>query len=242
MSASGEELPEDVEGEIELDAATPGFSRELRRLLILLAGAATIFLLLYFTPLGALVHDIRSLRAYLAGDDLWAELSYAGIVLVLVAVGLPRLMFYVLGGLAFGFWWGLVLAQMGALTGSWITFWAVRHGGRDWFQQRFGHHRLVVRAFRASSSVKAVIMIRQLPLTSLMINGGLALGEVSTRAFLVGTFIGYLPQGIVAVLAGSGAVDERAIDALGKLAAAAAVLLFGAWLLWRRRPGRAGKV
>lgn len=241
MSASGEDLPEDAEGEIGLDAATPGFSRELRRLLILLAAAATIFLLLYFTPLGALVRDIQHLRTYLAGDDLWAELTYAGIVLALVAVGLPRLMFYVLGGLAFGFWWGLALAQTGALIGSWITFWAVRHGGRGWFQQRFGHHRLVGRAFRVSSSVKAVIMIRQLPLTSLMINGGLALGEVSTRAFLVGTFIGYLPQGIVAALVGSGVVDERAVDALGKLAAAAAVLLFGAWLLWRRRAGRAGK-
>jgi len=119
---------------------------------------------------------------------------------VLVALGLPRLMFYVLGGLAFGFWQGLVLAQLGALAGSYITFCAVRSGGRGWLKERFGNHRLVGKAFRVRSSVKAVVLIRQLPLSSVMINSGLALSKVRARVFVLGTFIGYLPQGVIAAL------------------------------------------
>jgi uncharacterized membrane protein YdjX (TVP38/TMEM64 family) len=235
MSQSGEDIPEGSEDDIELESVAPGFSKELRRLLLLLGAAAAAFILLYFTPVGAVVRDIHSLRTFLAGDDFWAELAYTGIVVALVALGAPRLIFYVLGGLAFGFWQGLVLAQVGAVIGSWLTFCAVRSGGRGWLRQRFGSHRFVGKAFRVRSSVKAVVMIRQLPLTSVMINGGLALSQVSARVFLVGTFLGYLPQGVIAALIGSGVVDEKAMEGLGKLVAAGIVLSVGAFLLWRRR-------
>ncbi len=241
---SGEGFPEGdpsgAEDDIQLEAVAPGFSKELRRLLLLLAAAAAVFALLYFTPAGAVLRDIRHLRAHLGGDGLWAEASYVLIVTALVALGLPRLMFYVLGGLAFGFWQGLLLAQLGALAGSYITFRAVRSGARDWLLQRFGDHRLVGKAFKVRSSVKAVVLIRQLPLSSVMINSGLALSRVSPRAFLLGSFIGYLPQGIIAALIGSGLVDEQAMAGLGKLAAAGIVLLLGAFMLWRWRRDQRG--
>ncbi|MDR2238980.1 MAG: VTT domain-containing protein [Zoogloeaceae bacterium] len=236
----GGDIQDDVEARVALDSAASGFNKELRRLLWMLAVAVAAFGLLYFTPAGAIVRDIHHLRAWLAGDDLWAEASYAAIVIALVALGVPRLTFYVLGGLAFGFWQGLLLAQIGAVTGSWLTFWAVRHGGRAWLARRLGDHRLFGRALHARSSVKAVVLIRQLPLTSIMINGGLALSEVSARVFLIGTFIGYLPQGIVAALIGSGVVDEKAMDGIGKLVAAGIALLLGVVLLWRWR-GADGK-
>jgi uncharacterized membrane protein YdjX (TVP38/TMEM64 family) len=233
-------IPEGAEDEIELESVAPGFNKELRRLLFLLAAAAAAFVLLYFTPVGAIVRDIHQLRTVLAGDDLWAETVYVLLVIVLVAIGAPRLIFYVLGGMAFGFWQGLLLAQVGAVIGSWLTFWAVRHGGRAWVERHLGSHRLLGRAFRVRSSVKAVVLIRQLPLTSVMINSGLALSKVSARAFILGTFLGYLPQGVIAALIGSGVVDEKAIEGLGKLAAAGIVLLLGAFMLWRWRGKRTG--
>ncbi len=243
MSESGKDIPEGAEDDIELESVAPGFTKELRRLLILLAIAAAAFVLLYFTPVGEITRDIHKLRAFLAGDDFWAEAAYAAIVTGLVAVGAPRLMFYVLGGLAFGFWQGLMLAQVGSLIGSYITFCAVRSGGRGWLKERFGNHRLVGKAFHVRSSIKAVVLIRQLPLSSVMINSGLALSQVSARVFLIGSFIGYLPQGVIAVLIGSGVVDEHAMDGVGKLVAAGIVLLVGAFLLWRwrRRGGKPGE-
>lgn len=235
-----DELPEIDEEAIELASVEPGLSRELRRLLTLLAAAAAIFALLYFTPLGGLLRDVQQIRAFLKGDDLWAELSFAGIVAVLVSIGMPRLIFYGIGGLAFGFWQGLLFAQCGSLLGSWLTFFAVRHGGRGWLMAKFGEHRLVKKAFRVKSSIKAVALIRQLPLHGLMITGGLALSQVSTPTFLLGTFIGYLPQGVIACLIGSGMVDEQAMAGFGKLVVAATVLVIAAALLkrWRRQRAR----
>lgn len=233
-----EGMPDGPEDDIEIESVAPGFSKELRRLLILLAGATAVFFLFYFTPIGEITRDIHKLRAFLAGDDFWAEATYTVLVTGLVALGTPRLIFYVLGGLAFGFWQGLLLAQVGAVIGSYLTFWAVRHGGRGWLERRFGSHRFFGKTFRVRSSVKAVVLIRQLPLTSVMINSGLALSKVRARVFVLGTFIGYLPQGIIATLIGSGVVDQGATEGLGKLLAAGIVLTIGAFLLWRwRRQG-----
>lgn len=228
-----DELPEGDDEHIELAAVESGLSRELRRLLFLLAGAGAVFALLYFTPIGAIVRDVQQIRAFLAGDDLWAELTFAGIVAALVSIGIPRLMFYGVGGLAFGFWQGLLFAQIGALLGAWLTFFAIRHGGRDWLMNRFGERRFMKKALRIKSSVKAVILIRQLPLHGLMITGGLALSQATTPVFLAGTFLGYLPQGVIATLIGSGIVDEQAMTGFTKLIVAATVLLIGAALLRR---------
>jgi uncharacterized membrane protein YdjX (TVP38/TMEM64 family) len=232
------ETPGETAEDMELEAVAPGLSRELKRMLTLLAAGVAAFALLYFTPIGSIARDVHSLRAFLAGDDLWAEVTYVGLVTVFVALGLPRLIFYGLGGLAFGFWQGLLLAQAGSLLGSYITFCAVRRGGRGWLEERFGSHRLVGKAFNIQSSVKAVVLIRQLPLSSVMINSGLALSKVTVRIFLIGSFIGFLPQGVVATLIGSGIVDEKVLEGFGKLLAAGIVLLIGAVWLWRRTAGR----
>ena len=233
------ELPEIDEEAIELASVESGLSRELKRLLTLLAGGGAIFALFYFTPLGTLLRDMQQIRAFLKGDDLWAELTFVGIVIALVSIGMPRLMFYGVGGLAFGFWQGILLAQVGSILGSFLTFYAIRHGGRGWLMDRFGKHRFMKKAFRVRSSIKAVVLIRQLPLHGMMITGGLALSEVSARVFVLGSFIGFLPQGIVATLIGSGMMDEQAIDGVGKLIVAASVLLLGAALLRRWRKARA---
>lgn len=230
-------LPTIAEGDIGMEKLEPGFSRELTRLLILLAAAAVVFILLYFTPLGAVVKDIHKLRAFLKGDDLWAELTYVACVTALMAVGVPRLMFYGLGGLVFGFWEGLILAQLGSLGGSFVMFQAVRSGGRGWLMKRFGKHRLMRKACGSFSSVKAVVLIRQLPLSNIVINSALAVSQVRPGVFLVGSFIGFLPQGVIATLIGSGVVDEKAMSGLGQLLAAGVVLLVGALFIrhWRRK-------
>lgn len=232
-SEASSDIEEDDVAEARVES---GLSHDLRRLLILLLLASAIFALFYFTPLGVIVRDLQALRAYLRGDDLWAELTFVAVAAGLVSIGVPRLVFYGVAGIAFGFWQGLLLAQLGSLLGSFLTFYAVRHGAREWLIKRFGQHRFVGRAFRIRSSVKAVVLIRQFPLNSLMITGGLALSQVSARAFLIGSFIGFLPQGILATLISSGMVAEEATESVSKLMVAAVVLLSGIGLLhWRRR-------
>lgn len=233
---SGDSDPADTDDEL-IESASAGASSHLLRLLLLLGGGAVVVSLMYFTPLGALMHDFREIRTFLNGDDLQSEMIFAALVCTLVALGAPRLIFYILGGMVFGLWTGLLLAQLSSVAGSWITFSAIRAGGRGWLEQRFGAHRLLGKALRVRSSVKAVVLIRQLPLTSVMINGGLALSQVKTGVFVAGTFLGYLPQGIVAVMVGSGMVDEQAINGVAQLVGAGVALALAAFALslWRKK-------
>ena len=49
-----------------------------------------------------------------------------------------------------------------------------------------------------------VALLRMLPVSNLVVSFALALGRVDSRTFLLGSLIGYLPQGVVAVFVGSG--------------------------------------
>ena len=93
------------------------------------------------------------------------------------------------------------------------------------------------RATRRAINVSTIRLRGPTRLTLITGTSSLA-SQVSARAFLLGTFIGYLPQGVIAALIGSGVVDEKAVEGLGKLAAAGVVLLLGAFMLWRWRRGR----
>lgn len=211
---------------------------EIRRLLALFVLGACAVFLLHATPLRALLGDVQELRLLLEGDDWWAEFMYLCGVVCLVALGAPRLIFYVVGGIAFDFWEGLILAQVGTVVGSFITFQVVRWGGKEWVLRRYGERRLFRRTFLKPASVEAVALIRQLPITGVVINIGLALGHVTVPRFLLGSFIGFLPQGVIATLVGSGLADDQFIQGLGQILVAALIALAVALLIWRHARGK----
>ena len=47
-----------------------------------------------------------------------------------------------------------------------------------------------------------------LPVSNVIINVGLALSHVGTRAFLLGSLLGFLPQGVVADIIRSGLAED----------------------------------
>ena len=50
--------------------------------------------------------------------------------------------------------------------------------------------------------------MRMLPVSNAIINAGLALSEVGNSAFLLGSLVGFLPQGVIAVIIGTGMADD----------------------------------
>lgn len=136
-------------------------------------------------------------------DHPWtAGLVYAGIVAVLVAVGVPRLALWWLGGWMFGLMRGLLFAEIGSIVGSYATFCFVRWAGRDlilrkWpvlarYGQRLG-----------SGGWATVFLARITPISSLIINATLALTSVKHREFLPASAAGFLPEGVPATLLGA---------------------------------------
>lgn len=215
--------------------------RGSRKLLILLACALLLFVLLHFTALGDNLRDWPAIRALMEAGDARAALWFLVITIGLMSLGTPRLLFYALGGMMFGFWAGLGLSLMGSLLASFLVFRVARWGGRDWLRQRFGHRPLFARIVAVRPTTLSVALVRCLPVSNLIINIALALSTVRNRAFVWGTLIGFLPQGGVAVLIGSGLTDDTALDGAAQLVTAGVIALAILGFALHRRRAQKGE-
>ncbi len=179
-----------------------------RKLLTLIGVGAALLLLIHATPFGEQVRNWDSLSQLFKAGGLKAELYFVLISSFLIMVGTPRLLFCGLAGFAFGFWEGLFWSLCSSLIGSFAAFRAARWGGKAWLTERFGQRRFFGRIVHAKPTVGSVVLMRMLPVSNGIINIGLALSHVSNRAFLLGSLLGFLPQGVVAVIIGSGMAED----------------------------------
>ena len=206
-----------------------------RKLLVLLALGAIGFLLIHFTSFGEQLRNWDSLTTLFKGGGLRAELSFLLISALLMTIGTPRLLFWGVAGFAFGFWPGLFWSSCSSLLGSYLGFRAARWGGRAWLTERFGKNRFFSRIVAIDPTIASVILIRLLPVSNAIANVGLALGKVSSRSFLIGSLIGFLPQGVVALIIGSGMADD--VPWAGAMQIAIAGTLLAVILWWAKRQG-----
>jgi len=80
-------------------------------------------------------------------------------------------------------------------------------------------------------------VMRMLPVSNGLINIGLALSQVNSRDFLLGSLLGFLPQGVVAVVVGSG-LSKEIPWAGGVQIGIAGVLLLGIYFWASKRRGK----
>ena len=196
---------------------------------VILLGALLAFLaLVYFSPLRNYLAHFKQASEDLSKLGPWAPVIFTGGVMILVAAGFPRLLFCVIGGLAFGFYQGFLWSQLGTIGGSYLTFLFVRWGGREFVLHHFPKARLWA-SFIHRQGVAAVILTRQLPLPGILCNLVLGVLPVRHAHFLLGTMIGVLPEAIPCTLIGSGAL--RATFAQSAAMVSLAVLLLAAiWM------------
>ncbi len=207
-----------------------------RKLLILLGIGALILLLIHTTPFGEQFRNWDALAHTFEGGGIKAELYFVLISSVLMTFGAPRLLFCGLAGFAFGFWEGLFWSLASSLLGSLMAFRAARWGGKGWLTERFGHRRFFGRIVHSKPTVASVFAMRMLPVSNAIINIGLALSHVGDRAFLLGSLLGFLPQGIVAVVIGSGMATDVPWMGAAQIGVAGIVLL--ATFFWTARKHR----
>ena len=192
----------------------------------------TLLALVYFSPLRAYLshwNDMRNdIRNQIRSFGMLGPIILMSGVALLVAIGFPRLILCMIAGMAFGFWSGLLWAQLGTLVGNYILFVVARAGGRD-LAQRFLDRRARFKGLIEQQGALGVILARQLPLPGLLVNFACALLPISHFDFLLGTAIGQLPQAIPSTLIGAGALQQsftRSLSLIG-LAVIFAVL---AWI------------
>ena len=217
----------------ELEKLTENTSRKLLTLLVI---GGILLLIVHVTPIGEHVRNWDTLAEMFKAGGVRAEVYFLLISAFLIMAGVPRLLFCALGGFAFGFWQGLFWSLCSSLIGSYVAFAAARWGGREWLTARFGKRPFFARIVHATPTIASVVLIRMLPVANAVINVGLALSRVRPRAFLLGSLIGFLPQGVVAVVIGSGMAQDVPWAGAAQIATAALLLL--AIYFWTARKHR----
>lgn len=208
-----------------------------RRIVFLAILVAAFLAVVYLSPLRQYLGKVQELSQSIRGLGFLAPLVLTGCIAVLVAVGFPRLAFCVLAGMALGFWWGLLWAQIGTLIGNYVLFLITRASSGDWVR-RYLAKRSRLAGLIHNEGIPGVILARQLPVPGLVVNLTLGMLGIRHSHFLIGTAIGQLPQAIPCTLIGAGVVKASFGHSAGfiGLAAALAVLvwLLLKWLMERR--------
>jgi uncharacterized membrane protein YdjX (TVP38/TMEM64 family) len=200
--------------------------------LIMLAVVAAAFALVYFTPARRYFGNIQSVKGWLLSLGWVGPVAWMGIVFVLVAAGIPRLLFCPIGGLAFGFWHGLLWTQVATLAGYYTLFLFVRWGGQDFVLRHWPRVGRLKEHFHGHSAALLVFAVRQLPISGLIINFLLGLSPIRHRHFLMGTAFGILPEAIPFTLVASGMFKLTGRNTPLYIAAAVGVLLLVCAALW----------
>ena len=172
--------------------------------LIILMALGAAFTLTYFTPARKYLGNIQAIKYWLLSLGWVGPAAWMGIVFGLVAGGMPRLLFCPIGGLAFGFWRGLLWTQAATLAGYYAFFLFVRWGGQHFVLKHWPRVRRIKAHFHGHSAALLVFAMRQIPISGVIINLFLGLSPVRHHHFLLGTAFGILPQAIPFTLVASG--------------------------------------
>jgi uncharacterized membrane protein YdjX (TVP38/TMEM64 family) len=214
-------------GEPDPSAAKPSW----RKPAIFIGGVLVLLAVMSLSPLRQYLSRWSEVSNQIQRMGWWAPAGYTCGVAVLVAVGLPRLLFCVIGGMAFGFWQGLLWTQSATLAGNYVTFLFARWGGRDFVARYFSRWRTPGDLVRREGWV-AVILARQVPMPGLIVNLAFGLSSIRHRHFLLGTALGQIPEAIPCTLIGSGAIQSSWGKGAGILVLAVLILTL-VWLGWR---------
>lgn len=207
--------------------------------LVLLIGAG---IFVWFSPLRlAFAHlhtlaDFESLgsmqkvRDFLTQFGVFGYLYFVLASAVLCALGMPRLLVCALAGLAYGVWWGVLLSQIGVTLGAYATFVFARVFGADFVLHKWPKLEDMLNTIE-SHGIVSIFLIRQMPISGFVANVVLGLSAVAHWEFLLGSFVGFLPEAVPAVFVGAGVQMGNVAQLMQLLVAAICLLVFLSWLV-----------
>lgn len=121
------------------------------------------------------------------------------------SIGLPRQIAALVAGINLGAWAGMVVATLAATLGCLITFTASRYLFSEIVTKKYPKQLSTLSTFLGEQTFLKAIVIRILPLGSNFITNIIAgVSKVSMRAYVSGSFVGFIPQMVIFSLAGSG--------------------------------------
>jgi uncharacterized membrane protein YdjX (TVP38/TMEM64 family) len=181
------------------------FRKNLIKAILLITLLVSALAGVHFSPLGEYlkISNLGMLQQKLQGLKGLAPVIFLIGGALLITLGTPRSVVSILGGLVFGLWGGILLALLSALLGSTMIFGLTKWLGRPLFKQKVAEYLAAIENHTKADGLLLVIIMRQLPLTSLLINVLIGLTSISWTIFMLGSVIGLLPETIIFALFGS---------------------------------------
>jgi uncharacterized membrane protein YdjX (TVP38/TMEM64 family) len=221
----------------------PGWQDHRRRLLALAAALALVLALAAawaWSPLAQWLQiDLMVGALRRLGDGLGplaAVAAVAGFALA-VATAVPLTFLTLVAIIAFGPWLGCACALPGALLGASISYGVGRALGREAVAKLAGARINAVSARLAQRGVLAIVAVRLVPVAPFsIVNMVAGASQISLRDLLLGTAIGMMPSTLFMMFFMDdfiAALQRPSAFGLGLLAATAALLAAGGWLLRR---------
>ena len=208
--------------------------------LLLLASIVIGIPLYIYLVHGNLLHrfeDVQAVIAFLEQYEAESIPIYLGLqVLQIVISVLPGQVFQIAAGYMYPFWLALLLAMIGAVAGTCITFGLAKYLGRDFLHLFFGEEKISyyierLNSKRAYTIVFLLYLIPGIPKDVVSYAAGAS--EMHFKPFIILSAVGRLPGMCGSLLMGNLLEGEKYIG-LG-ITAAIAVLAFLFCIIFRQR-------
>jgi len=175
--------------------------------------------------------DRQWLLAHVEGQGVAGVLFFLGITALVTAMGVPRQLTALLGGYAFGWFWGTLLATLGTAAGCALDFVLARTLGRDFVLHRFGRRVGKLDAFLRTGPWRTSLAIRLFPVGHNMLTN-VAAGVTSIPAvpFILGSALGYTPQNLVFAIFGAGVSAQTGLGRMLSIGLSVALLAVSTWI------------
>ena len=238
MRNHGQKLKNSAKGpETEKSDPDKEFRKNLIKAVLLVILLVTALASVHFSALGQYlkISNLEILQQKLEDFKGLAPVIFLIGGAVLITLGTPRSVVSILGGLVFGFLGGILLALLSSLLGSTMIFGLTKWLGRPLFKQKVGEYLKAIENHTKTDGLLLVIIMRQLPLTSLLINVLIGLTSISWAIFMLGSIIGLLPETIIFALFGS-SLQESFVLRVSVASSLWIILILSIRLFFRHSP------
>jgi uncharacterized membrane protein YdjX (TVP38/TMEM64 family) len=211
--------------------AKPSGLRPVLKGLAMLAVFGGLIFLAHSLGLENHLTDRQWILAQVQGHGAAGVLFFLGVTTLASALGVPRQLPAFLGGYAFGWFWGTLLATLGTATACAIDFMVARHLGRDFVLARFGRRAAKLDAFLRTGPFRTSLAIRLLPVGhNLLTSIAAGVTSIPARYFILGSAVGYIPQNLVFAIFGDGVGAESSLGKAISIGVSVTLLAASAWL------------
>lgn len=211
--------------------AEPGGLKPLLKGLAMLGVFGGLILLARSLGLEGHLTDRQWLLGQVQGHGAAGVLFFVGVTALSTGLGVPRQITAFLGGYAFGWLWGTLLATLGTAIGCATDFTVARYLGRDLVLSRFARRAAKLDAFLRTGPFRTSLAIRLLPVGhNLLTSVAAGVTSIPAAPFILGSAAGYIPQNLVFALFGSGVNAQSGLGQALSLGLSIALLAASAWL------------